>query len=123
MKQKEGKKGNKKKKKSILGNAPISTAPGSHSTFGARISLTVKCQYLACPASRGNISCVSSRGKRLTEPERNAGGSGTHWGQGNETPGKAVTAAALHRGQARYALWLLGLKLGCVTLAGLPCQK
>lgn len=80
--------------------SPALTALGCHSTNRSKFSLTVKCHYLVCPASGGNISCVSSRGKGLTKPERNAGCSGTGDGDG-ETKPRGTRAARATPGFAR----------------------
>lgn len=93
--------------------APALSALGSHSTNRSRFSLTVKCHYLACPASGGNISCVSSRGKGLTEPERNAGCSGTRGGDRETKPrerGLLALPLPSHRGQGRVHLMAPGVE-------------
>lgn len=86
-------------------HTPALAALGSRSTNRSGFSLMVKCHCLACPASEGNISCVSLRGKGLTEPERNAGGSGTGGGDREMKPGgtwAARTAPAQGSGRVRF---------------------
>lgn len=65
------------------------------------------------PCQQRNISCVSVRGRGLTEWERNAGCSGTHGGDRDTKPRgvrAAHTVSAFEQGSGRVHFVALGVE-------------